>query len=72
MTVGDLITVHEGFYRFGTGPLLMRITAVLNRRMVEGALWVELSGQDVRPDGSTDLRQRFALVRADRTVVVGR
>ncbi|MDH6466113.1 hypothetical protein M2302_006319 [Micromonospora sp. A200] len=72
MTVGDLITVHEAFYRFGTGPLLMRITAVLNRRMVEGSLWVELSGQGVRLDGSIDSRQRFALVRLDRTVVVGR
>ncbi|MEU5791295.1 hypothetical protein ABZ754_26690 [Micromonospora purpureochromogenes] len=72
MTVGDVITVPENFYRFGTRPLVMHVCEVLNRRDIDGALWVELIGRDVRPDGSVDLRQRFALVRLDRTVVVGR
>ncbi|MBQ0894131.1 hypothetical protein KBX37_13670 [Micromonospora sp. U56] len=72
MTVGDVITVPEDSYRFGTRPLVMHVCEVLDRREVNGALWVELVGRDVRPDGSVDLRQRFALVRLDRTVVVRR
>ncbi|WP_446214228.1 hypothetical protein [Micromonospora sp. IBSANI012] len=72
MTVGDVITVPEDFYRFGTGPLVMHVCKVLGRRQVEGALWVELVGRDVRPDGSIDPRERFALVQLDRTVVVRR
>lgn len=72
MTVGDLITVPGSFHRFGSGPLLMRIPAVLDRRLVEGAVWAELHGRDVRPDGPTGPRECFALLRVDRVVVVTR
>ncbi|WP_346534485.1 hypothetical protein [Micromonospora sp. DPT] len=72
MTVGDLITVPESFHRFGSGPLLMRIRAVLDRRLVEGAAWDELHGRDVRPDGPTGPRGRLALLRVGRVAVVTR
>ncbi|NYF58849.1 hypothetical protein [Micromonospora purpureochromogenes] len=72
MTVGDVIRVPENFYRFGTGPLVVHVCEVLDRREIDGALWVELIGRNVRPDGSVDVRQRFALVRLDRTSVVAR
>ncbi|MFC8615591.1 hypothetical protein ACFT9M_04105 [Micromonospora purpureochromogenes] len=35
-----------------------------------GALWAELRGHEVNPDGTLRIRQRFAFVRLDRAVAV--
>ncbi|GAA2716646.1 hypothetical protein ACFY2R_22605 [Micromonospora olivasterospora] len=52
VSVGDVVTVAEDDYCYGTGPLRLRITrrpAGLDHPRLE---WVELTGVELRPDGS--------------------
>lgn len=70
VTVGATIRVSADAYRFGRGPLTLRITEVLGVGRFEGALWAELRGHELNPDGTLRTRRRFAFVRLDRAVAV--
>ncbi len=65
IAVGRTIQVREDAYRFGTGTLTLAITEVLSRQVVDGAVWVQLRGREIRPDWSVAPRQRYAAVRVD-------
>ncbi|MFG1953356.1 hypothetical protein [Micromonospora sp. NPDC048830] len=65
VSVGDVVTIAEADYCYGTGPLRLRITqrpAGLDHPALE---WVELTGVELRPDGSPAPgdQARTALVR---------
>ncbi|NJP31090.1 hypothetical protein [Micromonospora thermarum] len=66
LVVGHTIRVPEDGYKFGTGPLTLHISEVIGRSEFDGVVWVEVRGREVRPDGSVAVRERYALVRADR------
>ncbi|MEV0805769.1 hypothetical protein [Micromonospora sp. NPDC050200] len=70
LTVGATIRVPADAYRFGAGPLTLRITEVLSVGPFEGAQWAELRGHEVNPDGTLRTGERFAFVRVDRAGVV--
>ncbi|MEW2382498.1 hypothetical protein AB0873_10480 [Micromonospora sp. NPDC047707] len=72
LVVGSTIRVPEDSYRFGTGPLVLHISEVLGRTVIEGHEWAELRGREVREDGSVAVRERYASVRVDRVRVVPR
>ncbi|WP_176737348.1 hypothetical protein [Micromonospora citrea] len=57
-------------YRFGEGPLTLRVTEVLSVGPFEGRVWAEVRGHEVTPDGTLRSRARFAFVRLDRVRVV--
>ncbi|MCM0677506.1 hypothetical protein NCC78_22845 [Micromonospora phytophila] len=70
LTVGTTIRVPADAYRFGEGPLTLRITEILSVGPFEGARWAELRGHEVNPDGTLRARQRYAFVRVDRARTV--
>jgi hypothetical protein len=52
LTVGDVIEVSDDRdYRFGVGPLFMRVTA-LGQQHNAGSEWLDLEGLELRRDGS--------------------
>ncbi|MEH0981186.1 hypothetical protein [Micromonospora sp. CPCC 205556] len=65
LVVGDLVTISEADYCYGTGPLRLRITAEAAGTSHPGLEWVELTGVEIRPDGSEARggQLRTALVR---------
>lgn len=65
VTVGDLVTVGEADYCYGTGPLRLRLTAPPIGLDRVGLEWVELTGVPLHPDGSVAQggRSRTVLVR---------
>ncbi|MBY8870971.1 hypothetical protein K7640_03825 [Micromonospora sp. PLK6-60] len=63
--LGQTVTVPEADYCYGVGPLRLRVTrepAGLDHPQLE---WVELTGVELRPDGTEAAggRTRTALVR---------
>lgn len=70
LTVGATIRVPDDAYRFGEGPLTLRITEVLSVGPFEGRVWAEVRGHEVTPDGALRARARFAFVRVDRARVL--
>ncbi|GAA2700092.1 hypothetical protein GCM10010429_02450 [Micromonospora olivasterospora] len=68
--VGDVIRVAEPHYAYGAGTLTMHVAEVVSRGPRDGAVWAELRGRDVRPDGSLAPCERFASVRVDKVAVV--
>ncbi|MFG3714919.1 hypothetical protein [Micromonospora sp. NPDC047730] len=66
LAVGATIRVPDDAYRFGEGPLTLRITEVLSIGPFEGRVWAEVRGHEVTPDGTLRARARFAFVRVDR------
>ncbi|MER7459740.1 hypothetical protein [Micromonospora sp. NPDC126480] len=65
IAVGRTIRVREDAYRFGTGTLTLAITEVLGTQTVDGVVWVQLKGREIRPDRSVAPRERYAAVRVD-------
>ncbi|NJP32645.1 hypothetical protein [Micromonospora thermarum] len=63
--VGRTIRVPEDAYKFGTGTLTLAITEVISSEVVDGAVWVQLKGREIRPDRSVAPRERYAAVRVD-------
>ncbi|HEU4424283.1 MAG TPA: hypothetical protein VFR67_17280 [Pilimelia sp.] len=49
-------------YRFGVGPLTLRVTALMHVQMLADGPWLYLRGIQIRPDGS-DGDSRQVLVR---------
>ncbi|MEW2379284.1 hypothetical protein AB0883_24735 [Micromonospora sp. NPDC047812] len=67
---GTTIRVPDDAYRFGEGPLTLRIAEVLSVGPFEGRLWAEVRGHQVDSDGTVHPRERFASIRVDRARVV--
>ncbi|MEV4664343.1 hypothetical protein AB0J85_20625 [Micromonospora echinofusca] len=67
---GTTIRVPDDAYRFGEGPLTLRITEVLSVGPFEDRLWAEVRGHQVDPDGTVRPRERFASIRVDRARVL--
>ncbi|MFG1774836.1 hypothetical protein ACGFIG_00175 [Micromonospora sp. NPDC049048] len=67
---GTTIRVPDDAYRFGEGPLTLRIVEVLSAGLFEGRLWAEVRGHQVNADGTLRSRERFASIRVDRARVV--
>ena len=70
VSVGDVIRVEEPAYRYGTGPLTLRITAIGEGWREPDGLWLELRGHEIRWNGEADPRERHALVRLDAVRLV--
>jgi len=52
LQIGDVIEVNDDRdYRFGIGPLFMRVTMLGQQRTADGE-WVDLEGLELRRDGS--------------------
>ncbi|MGK5445264.1 hypothetical protein ACSNN7_26050 [Micromonospora sp. URMC 105] len=65
VSIGELATIPEADYCYGTGPLRLRVTQAPAGLTHPGLEWVELTGVEIRPD-STEARggrPRTALVR---------
>ncbi|MEU7995836.1 hypothetical protein AB0B83_10920 [Micromonospora sp. NPDC049060] len=67
---GTTIRVPDDAYRFGEGPLTLRVTEVLSVGPFEGRLWAEVRGHQVNADGTLRPRERFASIRVDRARVI--
>jgi hypothetical protein len=64
VAVGDVVRVEEPDYRYGAGPLLLRVTAVGGVQREPDGAWLNLRGYQLRSDGrETGLPERYALVR---------
>ena len=62
MRVGDVLRLSEEDYRFGVGPLTIRVTALLHVQYLQDGPWLYLQGTPIRWDGK-DADQRQILVR---------
>lgn len=60
---GTILQLDETDYRYGVGPLTLRVAAVLHVQQLADGPWVYLRGVTVRWDGR-DGEQRQVLVRA--------
>ncbi|NES17284.1 MULTISPECIES: hypothetical protein [Micromonospora] len=55
--IGDVIEVDDRDYRYGTGPLILRVTRIGQRQRAADGEWLDLEGLELRPDG-TQIRQQ--------------
>ena len=69
-SVDDVIRVEEPDYRYGTGPPILRVTAIGEARGDTDGLWLKLRGHDVRWNGEADPSERHALVRLEAVRLV--
>jgi hypothetical protein len=60
--VGQEIYLAEADYRYGVGPLRMRVTEVLNTVMERDGQWINVRGTIIRSGGSCG-PDRFAYLR---------
>ena len=63
LSVGDLIRVEEPDYQYGTGRLLLRITAVGAAQREPDGLWLPVRGHEILWNGEVSRTERHALVR---------
>lgn len=70
IAVGRTIRVPEDAYKFGTGTLTLAVTEVISSEVVDGAVWIQLKGHEIRPDWSVAPRERYAAVRVDAVTEV--
>ncbi|MEU5939261.1 hypothetical protein ABZ807_08710 [Micromonospora sp. NPDC047548] len=65
VSVGQVVPIGEADYCYGTGPLRLRITEAPAGVDHPGLEWIELTGVEIRPDGSEarGSQPRTALVR---------
>jgi hypothetical protein len=62
--VRDIVHVDERDYRFGSGPLTLRVTAVGPVQHTDDGLWINVRGMELRRDGSpVGPTPRYALMR---------
>jgi hypothetical protein len=63
----SVVVLAEPDYRFGTGPLILRIRQIDRTSAIryDGEDWITVYGTEVRRDG-TELGERVVLVRAAR------
>ena len=62
VAVGDVLELAEEDYRFGVGPLTLRVTALLHVQQLTDGPWLYLRGIPIRWDGR-DGEPRQVLVR---------
>jgi hypothetical protein len=62
VSIGDVLDLEEDDYRYGTGPLILRVTRVADLRHFTDGAWISLCGMQLRTDG-TSVEQREVLVR---------
>jgi hypothetical protein len=51
-SIGDVIEVGDRDYKFGAGPLILRVTRVGDRMLAADGEWLDLEGFELRVDGS--------------------
>ncbi len=61
--VGDIVRAEEPDYRYGTGPLLLRVTAVGGVQHEPDGIWQEVRGRTIGWDGRVEANERYAWVR---------
>jgi hypothetical protein len=70
VSVGDVLELAEQDYRFGVGPLTLRVTALLHVLPLPDGPWLYLRGVPIRWDGRHDeprqVLVRLAALRRDR------
>jgi hypothetical protein len=59
---GDVVTIDEANYLYGTGTLVLRVTEVGVLRALPDGLWLSVRGVEIRWDGR-DGAERGVLVR---------
>lgn len=59
---GDVLRLGEDDYRFGVGPLTLRVTGLIHVQHLADGPWLYLRGVSLRRDG-TDREPRQVLVR---------
>jgi hypothetical protein len=52
LKLGDVIEVDDRNYRFGIGPLILRVTTLGQRKRAADGEWLDLEGLELRRDGS--------------------
>jgi hypothetical protein len=61
--IGDVVTIAEGDYCFGDGPLLIRVTEITSPHpQYPHATWTFVKGIELRRDGE-EVGDRHVLVR---------
>jgi len=64
LRVGDVIEVAERDYKYGTGRLMLRVSAIGETRRLADGTWLDVEGLELRPDGTqVSHRTRWAAVR---------
>jgi hypothetical protein len=63
LKVGDIVRAEEPDYRYGTGPLLLRVTAVGALQRESDGVWQEVRGQQIQHNGSVEANERYAWIR---------
>ena len=61
--VGDVVRAEEPDYRYGTGPLLLRVTAVGGFQRGPDGVWLEVRGHQIEGNGHLGASERYAWVR---------
>jgi hypothetical protein len=52
LRLGDVIEVDDRNYRFGIGPLILRVTMLGDPKRAADGEWLDLEGLELRRDGS--------------------
>lgn len=52
LRLGDVIEVDDRNYRFGIGPLILRVTMLGDPKRATDGEWLELEGLELRRDGT--------------------
>lgn len=52
LKLGDVIEVDDRNYRFGIGPIILRVTMLGSQKRGIDGEWVDLEGLELRRDGS--------------------
>lgn len=60
--VGRTLQLGEDDYRFGLGPLTLRVTSIIHLQQLTDGLWLYVRGVQARPDGREG-EQRQVLIR---------
>jgi hypothetical protein len=58
---GDVVRLQDEDYRYGRGPLVVRVLAIHNVQKFPDGIWVFLRGMQLRSDGS-EVGERDVLV----------
>ena len=64
LRVGDVIEASDQDYKYGTGRLILRVSAIGESRRLADGTWLDLEGYELLPDGTqVSPRPRLAAVR---------
>jgi hypothetical protein len=50
--IGDVIDLGDQDYKYGTGRLILRVTAIGSQQSTADGDWIDLDGLELRPDGT--------------------